>query len=316
MPNSNFPGGFPFGVTVRGLSLLNTYPGKVFWVDSNGGSNQNKGTFDRPFDTIDYAVGRCTADNGDIIMVKAGHVETVTAAAGLDLDVAGISIIGLGNGTNRPQINFTTAVGADMDVDAANITVANLRFTGGIDALTGPIDINAANFSMFGCVTQDVTGQAVDWIVADGGADYLRISDWTHYGDVSVGGSGADTAFTIAGADYWVIENFDIHGNFTVAAIENTAASVSMRVGGGSRMNFCRNVLDAASPVIVTLHASTTGMVGPNIYVRLGIDATSNGNNITEAFVGAAADFFQPLAITNAGGETALNSNITAVADN
>ena len=313
MANSNFPQGFPFGAVVRGIPLLNSYPGKVFWVDSNAGANLGKGTFDRPFDTIDYAVGRCAASKGDIIMVKAGHVETITAAAGLALDVAGITLIGLGNGTNRPQINYTTAAGADMDVDAANITMSNFRFTGGIDALTGPIDVNAANFSMFNCVTQDVTGQAVDFIVADANADRLRISGWVHYG---ADATGPDTAITFAGADEVVIEDFEIHGRFAVAAIENTATAARCRIGGGSRMCFVTNAEDVASPVIVTLSAATTGKVGPNIFVRLGVDATSNGNNITEAFVGAAADFFQPLAICNAGGETALNSNITAVADN
>jgi hypothetical protein len=58
----------------------------------------------------------------------------------------------------------TTATTADMDVDAANITVSNLLFTGGVDELAGPIDINAADFTMINCETRDVTGQAVDFI--------------------------------------------------------------------------------------------------------------------------------------------------------
>jgi hypothetical protein len=103
---SDFPAGFTGGVTIRGLSLANTYSSKLFWVDSNGTANGD-GTFARPYSTIDAAVGNCTADNGDMILVKAGHVETVSAAGGLACDVAGISIIGLGNGKNRPRINFT-----------------------------------------------------------------------------------------------------------------------------------------------------------------------------------------------------------------
>ncbi|MCK4815623.1 hypothetical protein KA005_07630, partial [bacterium] len=73
MPISNYPKGFANGINLRGLPILNTYPGKVFWVDSETGSDGNKGTFDRPFGTIDYAVGRCTADRGDVILVKANH---------------------------------------------------------------------------------------------------------------------------------------------------------------------------------------------------------------------------------------------------
>ena len=120
-------------------------------------------------------------------MVKAGHTETVTAAAGLALDVAGITIIGLGNGSNRPTVNFTTAVGADMDVDAANITISNFLFTGGIDALTGIIDVNAADFSMINCETRDVTGQMTDCIVADANADRMLIDGWAHRGAAAAG---------------------------------------------------------------------------------------------------------------------------------
>ena len=93
MPFSNYPGGFAQGVTIRGMPVLSSYPGTVFWVDSVNGSNGNSGTFDRPFSTIDYAVGRCTASRGDIICAKAGHVETVTAAAGVAMDVAGVATV-------------------------------------------------------------------------------------------------------------------------------------------------------------------------------------------------------------------------------
>ena len=78
---SNFPNGFANGISVRGMPLLSSYPGKVFWVDS--GAPGGKGTFERPMATIDAAVALCTANNGDIIVVKPGHVETVSAAAGL-----------------------------------------------------------------------------------------------------------------------------------------------------------------------------------------------------------------------------------------
>src|SRR4051812_41694686 len=76
-------------------------PGNVFWVQStsaNAGDSAGKGRSPgAPFATIDYAVGQCTAGQGDVILVLPGHVETVTAAAGVALDVAGVSVVGLGN---------------------------------------------------------------------------------------------------------------------------------------------------------------------------------------------------------------------------
>jgi len=306
MPMSHYPNGFNHGVAVRGMPLLNTYAGNVFWVDSGAGSNGNKGTFDRPFSTIDYAVGRCAANNGDVIMVKPGHTETVIAAAGLALDVAGITLVGLGSGDARPTINFTTAVGADMDVDAANITMSNFLFTGGIDALTGPIDINAADCSLIDIETRDVTGQATDFIVTDANADRLLIDGWTHRGAAA---AGADTAITIVGGDNIVIRNFWIDGNFAVACIENvTTAAVNLTVYGDQQC-FARN--RNAADVIFTAVATTTGNVGPNINARL----ADNAANITEAFVGADMQFFQPINIANADGEVGMQTNITASTD-
>lgn len=307
MPISNYPNGFAQGVNIRGIPLLSAYPGDVYWVDSVNGSDGNKGTFDKPFSTIDYTVGRCTANKGDIIAVKAGHVETVTAAAGLALDVAGIVILGFGTGSHRPTVNFTTAVGADMNVDAANISIYNVLFTGGFDALTGPIDVNAADFSMLNCETRDVTGQATDFIVTDANASRFLISGWRHIGAAA---AGADTAITIVGGDDWIIENFNIYGNFAVAAIENvTTASNRVRIGGGEQQ--CYAWTENAADVIVALAATTTGHVGPSINAML----QDNAANITEAFVGAAAQFFQPINIVNLAGESSMQTNITASTD-
>ena len=305
---SNFPFGFANGVSIRGLPVLNSYAGNVFWVDSGAGSNGNDGSLNRPFATIDYAVGRCTANNGDIICVKPGHTETVTAAGGLALDVAGITLLGFSSGSDRPTINFTTAVGADMNVDAANITMINFLFTGGVDALTGPIDVNAADFSMLECETRDVTGQVVDFIVTDANADRLFISGWVHRGAAA---AGADTAITIVGGDDITIIPKFIDGNFAVAAIENvTTAAVNLQVfGSGDYPAYIRT--RNAADVIFTAVATTTGRVGPNLNARLADDAA----NITEAFVGADMEFFQPINIVNADGQSSLQTNITASTD-
>jgi hypothetical protein len=308
MAMTSFPSGFAAGVVIRGMPLLSAYPGDVYWVSSTTGSNGNKGnTPERPFATLDYAVGRCTASKGDIIIAMPGHVETVTAAVGLDLDVAGICLMGLGTGSLRPTINFTTATTADMDVDAANISMINFLFTGGIDALAGPIDINAADFSMINCETRDVTGQATDFIVTDANATRFLISGWKHSGAAA---AGADTAITIVGADDWVIEDFNIYGNFAVAAIENvTTASARARIGGGAKPCFAWT--ENAADVIVTMVAASTGFIGPNINAML----QDNAANITEAFVGAAMQFMQPINIVNLAGESSMQTNITASTD-
>lgn len=305
---TNFPSGLlSYGVPVLPGAPLTT--GKYIFVHSGTGNSGASGkTPDEAVSTIDAAVGLCTADKGDVIIVMPGHTETVTAAGGLDLDVAGITIVGLGNGSNRPKVNFTTATSADMDVDAANITLVNLLFTGGIDALAGPIDVNSADFTMIDCETRDVTGQATDFIVTAAGADRMKLIRWTHRGSVD---AGADTAITIVGGDGIVIEDPYIDGNFAVACIENvTTACTNLSIyGGQNRASFLRT--RNAADVIVTLVATSTGNVGPNLNARL----QDNAANITEAFVGAAAQFFQPINIVNLDGESSMQTNITASTD-
>lgn len=304
MPNSNFPNGFAHGVTIRGVPVLSAYPGSVFWVDSGAGSNGNPGTFDKPFSTIDYAVGRCTSNNGDIIAVKPGHTETVTAAAGLDLDVAGICLLGFGSGSNRPTVNFTTATTADMDVDAANISVYNFLFTGGVDALVGPIDVNSNDFALVNCEWRDVTGQATDVILADANADRLLIDGHFHNGAAA---AGANSAIALTGMDNPVIKNFKLVGNFAVGAIDiRTTAAVDVDIHDGYVWN--KNAADIA--VVDTITAST-GKIGPNLFAML----TDNTTNITEAFTGATFHYFDPIYICNLAGEKAMLTNITASTD-
>jgi hypothetical protein len=117
MPNTNYPAGFPQGITLRGVPLQQAQPGKVFWVSNattlqvgeKGGSDGNKGTFNAPFGTIDYAIGQCTAGRGDVIFVKPGHAETISAAGSIACDVAGVAIVGLGVGNARPTITIDTS---------------------------------------------------------------------------------------------------------------------------------------------------------------------------------------------------------------
>ena len=136
MPISNFPNGFAAGVTIRGIPITQMYPGKVYYVNNStvlapggiGAADQGPGTYQQPWSTIDYAVGRCQADAGDIIMVMPGHAETLSDATSLNLDVAGVAIVGLGSGSLRPTITLDTANTATIPVSAANVLIYNVKF--------------------------------------------------------------------------------------------------------------------------------------------------------------------------------------------
>ena len=132
-----------FAVESMGLGT-----GNRFYVDSGTGTDgagygRNP---DSPTATVDYAVGLCTASNGDIIYVMPGHAESLGADSAVDVDVAGVTIIGLGSGALRPTFT-ATAIAGDFKLAAASIRIENLLFLSGIDATTA---VTGATFQMAG----------------------------------------------------------------------------------------------------------------------------------------------------------------------
>ncbi len=167
---NNFPGGFAAGLTIRGLPVAVTHPGKMFWVGNAaasisdrqiGASNGNKGTFDAPMATIAGAYTQCVAGRGDVIMVKPGHAETVNAAAYMALSKSGVAIIGLGVGSARPTLTYSLAT-STITVTAANNSIQNFLFLGGAAttfvaaAFTTVGTTTAPDFTIDNCEFRDV----------------------------------------------------------------------------------------------------------------------------------------------------------------
>jgi len=159
MSFSNYPNGFANGVTIRGVPVLQAYPGQVYWVNNStaladggiAGSNGNPGTYQKPFATIDYAIGRCKAGRGDIVMVMPGHAESVTSATSIVADVSNVAVIGLGSGTSAPTLTFTTAATASIVVSAANVSFKNLNIVASFADIAEVFTPTAVNFSVEDC---------------------------------------------------------------------------------------------------------------------------------------------------------------------
>ena len=147
---------FPNGLASRGIPLpagpsMPLSKGTVFHVDSGHGqaNDSNSGKKPgQPLATLDAAVGKCSANNGDVILVSEGHSETYTAAGDLSLDVAGITIIGLGIGDARPTFLLDAATTVDIDVTAADIKIVNCRFGFGHADVVEGFDLSADGFTL------------------------------------------------------------------------------------------------------------------------------------------------------------------------
>jgi hypothetical protein len=231
------------------MPLAMAFPGKVFWVDDSG-SDGNPGTFDRPFDTIDYAIGKCVAGRGDIIMVKAGHAETVTTS--ITLDVANVAIIGCGIGNSRPTITGNFA-GDVITMTAAGCMVANLIFAAPLtDAQTADVNIAAAGCSVVNTkhIGSVSTENKVSFItITSAGHDFLLQNVMTYNVTVEV-----VIGVSIEGAcARGTMRNCLIGGEFTTAALADGALATLLYF---DRCTFKNTKADTS---VVTFSNNSTG---------------------------------------------------------
>ena len=241
---SNYPNGFANGLTVRGLPLSVSHPGEVFWVNSTsvlakggvGSSDGNPGTYQKPFATIDYAIGKCTANRGDIIMVMPGHSETVTTDGGIALDVAGVAIIGLGSGSLRPKIVLDSAAAAAVVISADNCSMHNIVLEASFADVTNAIDVTAKHASLNNLHFQEEAADLnfIDYVVAssttDNNADGLQLIGCSGYG---IDGSINSPLLINADLNDLVVEN--CHFN-----TDNANALAMIQVATGKDLRNCK----------------------------------------------------------------------------
>lgn len=245
----------------RVIGSANLTAGNTRYVSSVTGSAGVSGfSPKKPLSTIDEAVGLCTASQGDVIVVLPGHAEVVTAAGGLDLDVVGITIIGVGDGANQPTVTFTTADTADMDVDAANITVENIHFVAGFADIVAMIDVNADDFTLRNCrfsqsavdlnaliTIQDAAAGGSDRITIEGCSAVMYDAANTHF--VNFAGTGTGH----------IVRNNILQGDWGTFA-----------VGGAGVITYCQIIgniignLATTSDGCINLAATATGVVVGN----------------------------------------------------
>jgi len=265
MTRSSFPGGFREGVNIRGVPVEIPHSGEVFWVNNSGilakggvgGANGNPGTYTKPFSTIDYAIGKCTASRGDVIYVMPGHSETITTDGGIAVDVAGVSIIGLGNGTLRPVVILDSAVAAAVTVSAANVTLQNLEFRASFADVTNAIDVTAAWLTVDSCEFTEEAADLnfVDYIHASSTTD--NTADGLHVVDcVGTAIDAAQNSFIMTAAD---IDRIVVQGNYYASDHGNTLAFFEVTAG--------KTVTD----VLITHNVFYTGATGD-------VGGIANGN--------------------------------------
>ena len=251
------------------LQTLSEAPNNVFYVDSNHAAKSDAAgsgrSPDTPLATLDYAVGLCTAGQGDTIVLMPGHAESKTTTGDIaTLDVAGIRVIGLGNGLNRPTFTLGHA-GTTLTVSAANVLLRNVRLVSDVadcavgltaSATADGLTVERCQFAS-GALTKELKigvsiAAACTDVTIQGCQFDTIITDET--------GSETNAILCAGAADRLRVLDCEMIGNFGTAAIAAaTAASVRIVIA----RNLIYNI-DSTNGLCVSLHASTNGIVSDN----------------------------------------------------
>lgn len=208
--------------------------GKVFYVGNltgGGGSDSaGHGTFDLPYATVAYALTQCTASRGDLILVKSGHAETLSAAAAIACATAGVTILGLGRGGERPTFTWSTSTAATWTVTAANVSILNIIGICNINALVTAFSITGARCTLDIEWQDSATNkEAVTAILGGTGADKMRIR-LRYMGQT--GGSSCVAPIQLNGTDEASID-VDFYGKASTAVVNFiTTACTGIRITG------------------------------------------------------------------------------------
>lgn len=123
--------------------------GNVIWVDSQTGNDANTGSEGQPLATLGQAITNASASNGDIVIIKSGHTETLSSQ--LTINKAGVKIFGIGNGTSAPAFTVSAAI-VGIDVTGAYVELNNLYFPEGITLdNTCRVKLDAAGIRVKNC---------------------------------------------------------------------------------------------------------------------------------------------------------------------
>jgi len=268
MSTTDYPDGVTsYGVPIFGCTNGSVIAGNVFFVGKTasakwiaGVDDPSYGTLQKPFATIDYAIGKCRASQGDVIYVLPGHTETIAAAGGITADVKGISIIGLGNGSLRPTISFS-ATASTFAISAADVLVKNILVTNTIDEVVTLFYVTGAGCTIDAVDFYPTTGQCRQFCLTTNAADQLTIKNCFHRQTAAAG--AAQGWIVLVGTDHTRILNNTIwitaYASTSSICISGSTAVIECEITG-NRISW----LGGTITTVINLVTGSTGIISDN----------------------------------------------------
>ena len=203
------------------------------------------------FDSTMLANAR--AGRGDVVLVMPGHLEAITTDQALT--VKGLKVIGLGEGDERPRIQYDNAAGS-ISLDTGGIHLENFRLIASVTAVTRGIDVVGDGCAVRKCSLEFDTNADDFAIGMTVSGNRGVIEDNEILGEDTV---GPTHGIQLSSSDYTKVRRNYITGQFSNAGISDTAASQGLLIGE----NFINNQ-DTAASITISLAATSRGIVYNN----------------------------------------------------
>jgi len=185
--------------------------------------------------TIDGAINRCTANNGDQIIVMPGHTESLTTDNQISMDVQGVGVFGLGIGDNRPTLVYdATGTTGQVSISACDVRWSGIVHVASIAAVANAINIGGAlnNIEIDHCLfTFDATGVEFTVMLDVGDGTYADVvncyihDNWFEAENID----GCSSAILIDDCQYVRICNNLFTGDYNSVCIDGAAGSSSCK---------------------------------------------------------------------------------------
>jgi hypothetical protein len=245
--------------------------GSVFYVDSGVAAEGDGTSWTDARDTLDEAVNLCTANRGDYILVAQGHNEALDAASDVDIDVAGVTVIGMGIGSLKPTFDYDAATADMFVIGADNVTICNLRFRVSTNTTDNAIDIpDGIDYAtILGC------DFGFAETAADEFDDAVQLNDASNYATIvgcyfDAGAQAAQSAILMSkDTKGTIIADNVFLGTYATAVIEgDTTASTNLLIDGNT-------FYTGGSADTFNLVAASTGIVSNNLVTMNAVSAAA-----------------------------------------
>lgn len=223
----------------------------------------------RVYTTIQDAVNACSAGRGDVVLVLPGYDHSLARTD--SWATAGVSIIGLGEGTNRPIVRYTVKTD-EVGIAANNVTIENIRFLADADSIARALDLDTgfSGQTIRNCVFDFDSNQRDFRVMLRVGAARTLIENNQFLAE-DTAGAGKGIAIWGGYPDYLTIKNNYFYGQFdTVGDTSNGAAAIAFDSAYDSGDTELSGLLVQGNIIAMTDTASTVAI---NLSAASGVNA-------------------------------------------